>query len=200
MSVHWQKRCLSVFLIIFLVALNFQTPGQMLDLYDGRFRQNGGCGYVLKPSVMRDPVTFFPSSHIKGGIIPGLAPQILRLKVFLLIKSFRHCRQMFPFKHLTVWTTVTWSNRSSVACNFHVREAQPPKARPSTHTSWCRYTEFLPIAPKFKQEQCLMRVRNHYLPCKVHRQASSWVRRSWSFQAIVRFLTKRSNFKSIYPS
>jgi len=32
-----------------LVALNFQTVGIPLLLNDGRFRENGGCGYVLKP-------------------------------------------------------------------------------------------------------------------------------------------------------
>ena len=24
-------------------------------LNQGKFRQNGGCGYILKPAVMRDP-------------------------------------------------------------------------------------------------------------------------------------------------
>jgi hypothetical protein len=38
---------------VYAVALNFQTPGLMMDLYDGKFRQNGGCGYVLKPAMMR---------------------------------------------------------------------------------------------------------------------------------------------------
>ena len=28
-----------------------------MDINDGRFSMNGGCGYVLKPSVMRDPVS-----------------------------------------------------------------------------------------------------------------------------------------------
>jgi len=36
-----------------LVALNFQTLDSSLILNDGRFRESGGCGYVLKPaSVM----------------------------------------------------------------------------------------------------------------------------------------------------
>lgn len=61
------------------VALNFQTPGQMMDLYDARFRQNGGCGYVLKPSVMRDQISFFSANS--KDIIPGISPQILHLKV-----------------------------------------------------------------------------------------------------------------------
>lgn len=36
-----------------LVALNFQTPGVEMHLNQGFFRLNGGCGYVLKPLVMR---------------------------------------------------------------------------------------------------------------------------------------------------
>ena len=36
-----------------LVALNFQTDDSAMTLNDGRFRENGGCGYILKPpSVM----------------------------------------------------------------------------------------------------------------------------------------------------
>nr|CAD7463492.1 unnamed protein product [Timema tahoe] len=61
------------------LALNFQTPGQMMDLYDGKFRQNGGCGYVLKPAIMRDQISFF-SANAKD-LIPGGSPQILHLKV-----------------------------------------------------------------------------------------------------------------------
>ena len=36
------------------VALNFQTAGEGMDLNDGLFSQNGNCGYVLKPSFMRE--------------------------------------------------------------------------------------------------------------------------------------------------
>ena len=60
---------------IHMVALNVQTPGKLssyvwftvyyiqLGIYyvgyamylnQGKFRQNGGCGYILKPKVMRD--------------------------------------------------------------------------------------------------------------------------------------------------
>jgi phosphatidylinositol phospholipase C delta len=35
-----------------LVALNFQTHDAPLYLNDGRFRQAGGCGYVLKPESL----------------------------------------------------------------------------------------------------------------------------------------------------
>ncbi|XP_075117975.1 1-phosphatidylinositol 4,5-bisphosphate phosphodiesterase zeta-1 isoform X1 [Leptodactylus fuscus] len=36
-----------------MVALNFQTPGVAMDLQDGRFLDNGRCGYVLKPEYLR---------------------------------------------------------------------------------------------------------------------------------------------------
>ncbi|XP_073506672.1 1-phosphatidylinositol 4,5-bisphosphate phosphodiesterase zeta-1 isoform X2 [Phyllobates terribilis] len=36
-----------------MAALNFQTPGIPMDLQDGKFRDNGGCGYVLKPEYLR---------------------------------------------------------------------------------------------------------------------------------------------------
>ncbi|KAM8748996.1 inactive phospholipase C-like protein 1 [Acanthopagrus schlegelii] len=62
-----------------LVALNQQTPGAMLDLHRGRFSQNGRCGYVLRPAVMRDEVSYF-SAHTQG-CVPGVPPQTLRIKV-----------------------------------------------------------------------------------------------------------------------
>jgi hypothetical protein len=61
------------------VALNFQTPGQMMDLYDAKFRQNGGCGYVLKPSVMREQASCFSANS--RDLFPELVPQFLHLKV-----------------------------------------------------------------------------------------------------------------------
>ncbi|NXQ39370.1 PLCD4 phosphodiesterase, partial [Catharus fuscescens] len=56
-----------------IVALNFQTAGMEMDLCDGLFSQNGCCGYVLKPSFMRDKETLFnpndPSSREGPGPI-----------------------------------------------------------------------------------------------------------------------------------
>ncbi|KAG7253835.1 hypothetical protein CRUP_012086, partial [Coryphaenoides rupestris] len=62
-----------------LVALNQQTPGAMLDLHRGRFAQNGSCGYVLRPAVMTEEVSYF-SAHTQG-CVPGVPPQTLRIKV-----------------------------------------------------------------------------------------------------------------------
>ncbi|XP_065898553.1 1-phosphatidylinositol 4,5-bisphosphate phosphodiesterase delta-4-like [Dysidea avara] len=39
---------------IHMVALNIQTPDDCMFLNQGKFRQNGGCGYILKPKVMRN--------------------------------------------------------------------------------------------------------------------------------------------------
>ncbi|KAG9474379.1 hypothetical protein GDO78_004594 [Eleutherodactylus coqui] len=42
-----------------LVALNFQTPGYKMDLNRGRFLENGGCGYVMKPEFLCKRDTIF---------------------------------------------------------------------------------------------------------------------------------------------
>uniref|UniRef100_A0A8C5LM97 Phosphoinositide phospholipase C n=1 Tax=Jaculus jaculus TaxID=51337 RepID=A0A8C5LM97_JACJA len=62
-----------------IVAMNFQTPGPMMDLHTGWFLQNGGCGYVLRPSIMRDEVSYF-SANTKG-IVPGVSPLALHIKI-----------------------------------------------------------------------------------------------------------------------
>merc|ERR1740124_1508060 len=52
-----------------MVALNFQIPNTASYLNDGRFRQNGHCGYVLKP----------PSAK---GILPlHQEPLIVRIRI-----------------------------------------------------------------------------------------------------------------------
>ena len=35
-----------------MVALNFQTPDLPMQLNQGKFEYNGGCGYLLKPEFM----------------------------------------------------------------------------------------------------------------------------------------------------
>lgn len=42
-----------------MVALNYQTPGLPMQLNLGKFRDNGGCGYVLKPPELCDPHSGF---------------------------------------------------------------------------------------------------------------------------------------------
>ncbi|KAM7071340.1 LOW QUALITY PROTEIN: inactive phospholipase C-like protein 2 [Acridotheres tristis] len=61
-----------------IVAMNFQ-PGLMMDLNIGWFRQNGNCGYVLRPAIMREEVSFF-SANTKDTV-PGVSPQLLHIKI-----------------------------------------------------------------------------------------------------------------------
>uniref|UniRef100_A0A183BZK0 Phosphoinositide phospholipase C n=1 Tax=Globodera pallida TaxID=36090 RepID=A0A183BZK0_GLOPA len=74
------------------VALNYQTPGLMMDLQEGKFLANGGCGYVLKPPIMCCDEGELISVKLNGDIaddrtpegpqrkVPS-QPQILHLKV-----------------------------------------------------------------------------------------------------------------------
>ncbi|XP_060884167.1 1-phosphatidylinositol 4,5-bisphosphate phosphodiesterase delta-3-A-like [Labrus mixtus] len=62
-----------------IVALNFQTPGEQMDLNHGRFLQNGQCGFTLKPPFMCQPDTTFNPENVGGG--PGHRPLVLTVKV-----------------------------------------------------------------------------------------------------------------------
>ncbi|XP_034563068.1 1-phosphatidylinositol 4,5-bisphosphate phosphodiesterase delta-3-A-like [Notolabrus celidotus] len=62
-----------------IVALNFQTPGEQMDLNHGRFLQNGECGYTLKPPFMCCPDSTFNPENVGGG--PGHRPVLLTVKV-----------------------------------------------------------------------------------------------------------------------
>ncbi|XP_010614172.1 1-phosphatidylinositol 4,5-bisphosphate phosphodiesterase zeta-1 isoform X2 [Fukomys damarensis] len=51
-----------------MVALNFQTPGLPMDLQNGKFLDNGGSGYILKPQFLRDTKSQFnPNDSIKDN-------------------------------------------------------------------------------------------------------------------------------------
>jgi phosphatidylinositol phospholipase C, delta len=52
-----------------LVALNYQTPCVQMHLNHGKFRENGECGYVLKPSFMLDGTMPKPMIHLWVHII-----------------------------------------------------------------------------------------------------------------------------------
>ncbi|XP_051774791.1 inactive phospholipase C-like protein 2 [Erpetoichthys calabaricus] len=62
-----------------MVAMNYQTPGLMMDLNIGWFRQNGNCGYVLRPAIMREHVSYF-SANAKDSL-PGVSAQLLQIKI-----------------------------------------------------------------------------------------------------------------------
>ncbi|NWY73577.1 PLCZ1 phosphodiesterase, partial [Erithacus rubecula] len=49
-----------------MVALNFQTRGLPMELQDGKFLDNGACGYVLKPEFLRDSNSSFTPRNVGG--------------------------------------------------------------------------------------------------------------------------------------
>ncbi|KAJ9586061.1 hypothetical protein L9F63_020294, partial [Diploptera punctata] len=63
----------------FGIGPQLPTPGQMMDICDAKFKQNGGFGYVLKPSVMREQISLFSANSRE--MIPGVPPQFLHLKI-----------------------------------------------------------------------------------------------------------------------
>lgn len=67
--------------LFFLVALNFQTAGEGMDLNDGLFRQNGSCGYVLKPRFMRGSEKRFNPEMPQNR--DGYQPVVLTIQVYL---------------------------------------------------------------------------------------------------------------------
>ena len=62
-----------------LVSMNYQTPGQMMDLYRGWFSQNGNCGYVIKPAFLRERFCLFNAR--RKDSLPNIDPLCLRLKI-----------------------------------------------------------------------------------------------------------------------
>jgi len=92
--------------------MNYQTCGLMMDLSDGRFMQNGGCGYVLKPAVMCDEISYFRAGT--RDVIPGISPQILHIKVCIavIVDHYRAtlCKARYMPSScvcLSVWLSVT---------------------------------------------------------------------------------------------
>ncbi|KAJ6659344.1 hypothetical protein lerEdw1_019215 [Lerista edwardsae] len=62
-----------------IVALNFQYKGTEMDIHQGRFQENGFCGYVLKPEFLRDEQSRFNPKTITEG--PWLTRKKLQVKV-----------------------------------------------------------------------------------------------------------------------
>ncbi|MED6247320.1 hypothetical protein ATANTOWER_025372 [Ataeniobius toweri] len=61
------------------VALNFQTPSKEMHINQGRFVQNGFCGYVLKPEFQRSLSSQFNPNSLTNG--PWLQKKILHVMV-----------------------------------------------------------------------------------------------------------------------
>lgn len=63
-----------------IVALNYQTPDAAMQINDGRFRENGGVGYVLKPDPLNQAQrgAFHPT---EGPFTADAAPWTVRVTV-----------------------------------------------------------------------------------------------------------------------
>ncbi|XP_022249920.1 inactive phospholipase C-like protein 2 [Limulus polyphemus] len=62
-----------------MVAVNVLTPGETLDVSRAWFQQNGGCGYVLKPSNLRHRIASVSSTFKRHG--PGLNSMVVHLRI-----------------------------------------------------------------------------------------------------------------------
>ena len=104
-----------------MAALNFQTPDAFLRLNDGRFRENGSCGYVLKP----------PSLLLKDDAFGDTAPNPVRLSIRALAGSCipkprgtRHGDCIDPYVRVAVYDvkreekeSITWYPSTAVLQN-----------------------------------------------------------------------------------
>ena len=109
-----------------MATLNFQTLDTYMHLNQGFFRLNGGCGYVLKPAVMRreDPgggsTPFDPEMNTPH---PDVTPIDLEIEVNLYlggvcistIKSVHTNIQLISGQRLCPWK----KKRSSVSVFIH---------------------------------------------------------------------------------
>lgn len=62
-----------------IVALNFQTPSKEMQVNQGRFLQNGFCGYILKPEFQRSLSSQFNPKSLTRG--PWLQQKTLHIMV-----------------------------------------------------------------------------------------------------------------------
>lgn len=62
-----------------LVALNYQTEGRMMQIYRGKFKSNGNCGFVLKPDVMCEADPKFDPMTRKE--VRGVNRKLCKIKV-----------------------------------------------------------------------------------------------------------------------
>ncbi|NXY41607.1 PLCZ1 phosphodiesterase, partial [Ceuthmochares aereus] len=86
-----------------MVALNFQTEGLQMELQNGKFLDNGGCGYILKPDFLRNcNSTFTPQNVGSHG-----NPMSLSIKVIsghqLPPSSLSKTNKADPLVHVEIY-------------------------------------------------------------------------------------------------
>ena len=89
-----------------MVGMNFQSADENLLVADGRFRQNGSCGYVLKPRCLIDTKEIVEQQQsltfqVLGAYnLPKIGRKIIapRVRVSLYCGSTTETRKMFKTK------------------------------------------------------------------------------------------------------
>lgn len=117
------------------VALNFQTAGEGMDLNDGLFRQNGNCGYVLKPSFMRvaektfDPETPHKRNNYKPVILTVQVQSAAGLGLFVWF----FCHFMSNFTHSLMYVFKVISGQQLPKVNIKEDSIVDPLVRVEIH-------------------------------------------------------------------
>lgn len=84
------------------MALNFQTPGPFMELQDGKFLDNGGCGYVLKPAFLRDLNTTFTPRNVGAHSRPmSLSIRVRLLKCCFVPEKWENKRYLVQMQLLS---------------------------------------------------------------------------------------------------
>jgi len=73
------------------VALNYQTHDKHVIINEGKFRDNGGCGYILKPTILRNPSTPFDPDQLRTFVPTS---KIRKLKIEVI--NARNLPKPFP--------------------------------------------------------------------------------------------------------
>ncbi|XP_059183228.1 1-phosphatidylinositol 4,5-bisphosphate phosphodiesterase delta-1a [Centropristis striata] len=79
-----------------IVALNFQTPSKEMQINQGRFLQNGFCGYILKPEFQRDLSTQFDPNNLSKG------PWLKRKSFHVMVISAQQLPKINKDKHKSI--------------------------------------------------------------------------------------------------
>ncbi|XP_062403202.1 1-phosphatidylinositol 4,5-bisphosphate phosphodiesterase zeta-1-like [Sardina pilchardus] len=88
-----------------LVALNFQSLGLPMDLNNGRFQDNGGSGYVLKPHFLRSGESGFDPNAFKHNLRP--AHLLLKVISGSNLPSSRTGKALDPFVRVEIHGVVS---------------------------------------------------------------------------------------------
>ncbi|XP_056138285.1 1-phosphatidylinositol 4,5-bisphosphate phosphodiesterase zeta-1-like [Lampris incognitus] len=96
-----------------LVALNFQSLGLPMDLNNGRFQDNGRCGYVLKPEMLRSSQSSFDPSCCEPS--PGPAQLLLKVISGSTLPVPRSGKALDPFVRVEIHGVASDTRRRSTA-------------------------------------------------------------------------------------